>query len=80
MTSSKKIPLSLEKRCIFVKSHWLVKLTHNLSQGNTIRQCIKNSYEAIELALEDLNDRKKFGIPQKVKVEFIIEGSTINVG
>ncbi len=50
------------------------------TQGNTIRQCIKNSYEAIELALEDPNDRKKLGIPQKVKVEFIIEGSTINVG
>ena len=30
MTSSKKIPFSLEKRCLFDKCHWLVKLTHNV--------------------------------------------------
>ncbi len=50
------------------------------TQGDTIKQCIENSYEAIELALEDPNDRKKLKIPKKVKVEFIVEGSTINVG
>ena len=41
MTSSKKIPLSLEKRCLFDKCHWLVKLTYNVSHFNKKSICDK---------------------------------------
>lgn len=59
----------------------ILELPGVFSQGESVEKCMKNSKEAIMLALEDEKDRKRFGITgENVMIEYIIEGETINVG
>ena len=50
------------------------------TQGKTIDECVKNTYEAIELALEDPGDREYFGVSDDISIEFFIPGEKIHVG
>lgn len=50
------------------------------TQGETVDECIKNTYEAVELALEEEEDREYFGIFGDVSLEFLIHGEKLHVG
>ena len=56
------------------------ELSGVFSQGETIDECIRNTKEAIELALEDPQDREYFGVEgSEFTIEYIVEGDVIYV-
>lgn len=42
-------------------------------QGRTVQECMENVKEAVELALEDEQDRRHFGISGDVMLRYIVE-------
>ena len=58
----------------------IMELSGVFSQGSTVDECMSNTKEAIELALEDEKSREYFGIfDDSLHIEYIVE-DVVNVG
>ena len=58
----------------------IMELPGVFSQGDTVDECMANTKEAIELALEDEESKEYFGIfDDNLYIEYIVE-DVVNVG